>query len=51
MSLACISAATQVWASDLHIAAIVLAHNALLITRNLQDFQRIPNLRLEDWTK
>jgi tRNA(fMet)-specific endonuclease VapC len=36
---------------DLRIAAITLAHNATLITRNLRDFTRIPNLRIEDWTK
>ena len=36
---------------DLRIGAIALAHEALLITRNLRDFRRIPNLRVEDWTR
>jgi tRNA(fMet)-specific endonuclease VapC len=36
---------------DLRIAAIALAHDALLLSRNLRDFQKIPNLRVEDWTK
>jgi len=35
---------------DLKIASIALAHDALLITRNLLDFERIPDLKLADWT-
>ena len=38
-------------AMDIRIAAIVLAHDALLLSRNLRDFQRVPRLRVEDWTK
>jgi tRNA(fMet)-specific endonuclease VapC len=34
---------------DLKIASIVLAHDATLLSRNLRDFQQIPNLRVEDW--
>ena len=37
--------------SDLRIAAIVLRHGALLLSRNLQHFQKIPGLRVEDWTR
>jgi len=34
---------------DLKIASIVLAHDATLPSRNLRDFQQVPNLRVEDW--
>ena len=35
---------------DLKIAAIVLAQNATLLTRNLSDFRKVPGLKVEDWT-
>jgi tRNA(fMet)-specific endonuclease VapC len=35
---------------DLHIAAIVLEHDATLLTRNLRDFRKVPGLKIEDWT-
>ena len=35
--------------SDLKIAAVCLAHDATLLTRNLRDFGKIPGLRAEDW--
>ena len=34
---------------DLKIASIVLAHNAILLSRNLRDFHQVPDLRVEDW--
>ena len=35
---------------DLRIAAIVLANNAILVTCNKQDFEKVPDLEKEDWT-
>jgi tRNA(fMet)-specific endonuclease VapC len=35
---------------DLRIAAVVLVHDATLVSRNAVDFERIPELRVEDWT-
>lgn len=34
---------------DLRIAAICVAHNAKLISRNRHDFERVPNLTVEFW--
>ncbi len=34
---------------DLKIAAICLAHDATLLTRNLRDFEGIDGLRVENW--
>ena len=36
---------------DLRIASIVLAHDATLITMNLRDYEHVPGLKVEDWTK
>lgn len=34
---------------DQKIAAITLANNATLLSRNLKDFQKVPGLRVENW--
>lgn len=34
---------------DLKIAAIVLSRDATLLSRNLVDFDRVPELKAEDW--
>lgn len=35
---------------DLKIAAIVIANDATILSRNLMDFRKIPGLKVEDWT-
>jgi tRNA(fMet)-specific endonuclease VapC len=35
---------------DLKIAAIVMAHDATLLSRNLVDFRKVAGLKVEDWT-
>lgn len=35
--------------NDRHIAAIALAHRAILVTGNIKDYRRVPGLVCEDW--
>ena len=40
----------RVGAQDLRIASIVLAADGFLLTRNRRDFERVPNLKIADWS-
>jgi tRNA(fMet)-specific endonuclease VapC len=39
----------RVGTMDLKIAAIVLAHDATLLTRNVVDFAKVPGLKIDNW--
>jgi tRNA(fMet)-specific endonuclease VapC len=36
---------------DCQIAATALAHNLIVVTDNLDEFRRVPGLRVENWVK
>ena len=40
----------NVGSNDLKIAASALENNAIVVTRNLRDFGRVPGLLCQDWT-
>jgi len=43
-------AQVRIGTMDLRIAAIALANEAILLSRNLIDFGRVPDLKVEDWS-
>ena len=43
------AAGTPIGGNDLWIASHALAEDAVLVTHNLREFERISGLRLEDW--
>jgi hypothetical protein len=36
---------------DLRIACIAIINDRILLTRNFRDFEKVPELRLENWTQ
>ena len=36
---------------DLKIASIAIANEAILVSRNLKDFDQVPDLTVQDWTR
>ena len=40
----------RIGTQDLKIAVITLVNDATLLTRNAQDFARVPGLKFEDWS-
>ena len=46
---ALLKARIRIGTMDLKIAAITIANNATLLSRNLKDFSKIPDLKVEDW--
>ena len=41
---------TVIGGNDLMIAATALAHDLTLITHNCREFERVPDLKWEDWS-
>jgi len=50
-SISCVLKKFEIGVNDLAIAAIALSVSGVLVTRDIVDFQRVPNLQIEDWTK
>jgi tRNA(fMet)-specific endonuclease VapC len=40
----------RIGTQDLRIGSIALANEAVVLTRNLRDFEKIPGLTIEDWS-
>ena len=40
---------TPIGPYDMQIAAIALVHGLILVTHNLREFSRVPELQIEDW--
>lgn len=42
---------TPIGSLDILLAAQALAHSLVFVTNNVKEFQQVPNLQIEDWTK
>ncbi|MBE9230655.1 MAG: type II toxin-antitoxin system VapC family toxin [Cuspidothrix sp.] len=40
---------SPIGAYDVLIAATALSHNLIIVTANVREFQRVPNLQIENW--
>ena len=47
----CAPSLRHVGKNDLRIAAITLEHASTVVTQNVRDFQQVPGLPVEDWSK
>ncbi|MDF5730466.1 MAG: hypothetical protein PUP92_21195 [Rhizonema sp. PD38] len=43
-------AGIRIGSLDLRIAAITVANAGILLSRNLQDFEKVPGLTIQDWS-
>jgi tRNA(fMet)-specific endonuclease VapC len=41
----------RIGSMDLKIASIAMANEAILVSRNLNDFEKVPGLTVQDWTR
>ncbi|MBS3029275.1 MAG: type II toxin-antitoxin system VapC family toxin [Dolichospermum sp. DET50] len=44
-------AGSLIGAYDVLIAATTLSHNYIIVTSNVREFQRVPNLQIENWRR
>jgi tRNA(fMet)-specific endonuclease VapC len=40
----------RIGTQDLRIASVALTYSGILLTRNLRDFERVPELTIQDWS-
>jgi len=40
----------RIGTQDLRIASVAITHNAVIVTRNRQDFIAVPSVKIQDWS-